>query len=155
VGNGELEIRCYSANGEFTEVGEVEEEEIKAKKFSVKVPAEEIGDAPCVLRAVPAGETAPLPPGTPSAFEGPQVALSELAPDKDAVDATVYGYELEDRTLSSVFEIDAAAVCGLGPTSLVSQPTLAVSADLFTCAGALTPAPGGSRAAIQVDGRDA
>lgn len=155
VGKGELELRCYSAKGTSTEVGEVTEEEIVAKKFAVKVLTEEIGEEPCVLRAVPTGEKASLPPGTSSVFEGPQVAFSEFAVSKDAANATVDGYYAEDRTLTSLFEIDAAGMCGLGPTSLVSSPSLALSLELFRCAGALSVRSGATRAAIQVAGRNA
>jgi Glucodextranase, domain B len=156
-GGEELEIRCYAGDGTSTEVGEVEEEEIKKNKFSVKVSSEEIGEAPCVLRAVPIKEkAASLPPGAVTAFEGPRVTYSEYSPIKDPLDSAVTGYFIEARTLSSVFEIDAAGTCGLGPTALVSSPSLAESAELFRCAGALYgQSAGASRPAIQIDGHNA
>ena len=157
TGEGEdLELRCYASNGESTEVGEVEEEEIKNGKFSVEVLPEEIGEFPCVLRAVPTGDKASLAPGTATPFEGPRVTFSEFALTKDPSDSLVDGFDIEARTLSTVYEIDAAGTCGLGPTALVSSPSLAEGEELFRCAGALYGQPAGaSRADIQVDGRNA
>lgn len=159
-GKGELEIRCYSGT-ESTEVARVEEEELTKVgpgkfEFSVEeVAVEEFGEAPCLLRAVPAGNKEALTPGVATPFEGPRVAYSEFARFKDAVDSTYYSYDLEARTLASVFEISGAGICGLGETALVSSPSLTESAELFSCAGALYGAPAGAgRSDIQVDGHN-
>jgi len=155
-GKGEMEIRCYSGAGTYTEVAEVEEEEIKAKKFSVSVPISELGEEPCVLRAVPTGETAALAPGTSTPYEGPSVAYSQFSSISDETDKVQTDFAAEARTLESVYEIDSAGTCGLGPTALIEATSLVESAELFRCAGALTTPPAeASRAAIQVDGLNA
>ena len=158
----EPEIRCYYGS-EFNEVAEVEEADIKEKspkgsneyEFTVKeVSVEEIGESPCVLRVVPFGYKEVLAPGTVTPFEGPRVAYSEFALQKDA--ATTIGYDIEARTFSSIFEIDAAGQCGLGPSSLISSPSMNEGAELFRCAGALFGnAQGAGRPAVKVDGHNA
>src|SRR5436305_1414576 len=45
-------------------------------KFSYSGNIGFINDETCVLRAVPAGDTSPHPPGTTSSFTGPRLAIS-------------------------------------------------------------------------------
>ena len=145
-------------------MAEVEEEDIKKTgpneyKFSVEnVEVEEIGEEPCVLRVVPEGyEGESLPPGTATPFEGPRVAYSEFGLNP-AGGSAAYGFELQDRTLSSAFEINSAGEGGLsqssGSASLLSSPSLTPSAPIFAFMGALW-GNAGNRSAIQVDGQNA
>jgi hypothetical protein len=156
---GAIEIRCYAdpASSEFVE--EIEAEELKKAgsgkySFSIKVPVEEAGEAPCVLRAVPAGTTGVLAPGTATKFAGPRIAYSEVS--QQQANGHTVDYDIEARTLTTLFEIDSDSECGLGPTALLSSPGLAAGAELFQCAGALYGrSPSAGRSDIQVDGRNA
>ncbi len=163
IGEEEPEINCYSGS-ESTYVAEVEEEDIKKTgtneyKFTVKeVPVEEFGEEPCILRVVPEGYAGnPLPAGAVTPFEGSRVAYSEFGLDP-GVGPAHYGFELQDRTLSSIFEIESAGQGGLSQTyekaALLSSPALTPSAPIYASLGALWGNVG-SRSAIQVDGHNA
>ncbi len=150
-------LDCYSTSEKPESVEPVEEEDIKetttdSYSFTVKsVPIDEIGEAPCVLRAVPPGEEAPLAPGEKTPFEGPRLTYSTFE-QTEYKPGVIDGFEAEERTLSAVFETNTAGVCGLGSTNLVNPQSLEESDELFECAGELDAT---ARAAVQVDGHNA
>ncbi len=158
IGEEEPEIRCYSSSG-YEEVAEIETADIEETatheyRFTVEAEAEAIGEEPCAMRVVPEGYSGvALPPGTTTPFEGPRVAYSQFGLDPGA-----YGFELEDRTLSSLFELASAGQGGLSQLymggALLSSPTLSPSAPLWGSMGAL-PRNAATRAAIEVDRHNA
>ena len=155
-GSGNVDINCYY------EAGEVEplEEEVEptAHTFSVEISTAELPERPCVLRAVPEGDVAPHPPGSPSAFTGPEIAPSDWSVPTDSSTSAVFNYELEDRTLSSALSIESAGACGLDESDLFSTPLLAEGDTVFYCDGVLSAGNDRyviNRSALQVDGHNA
>ena len=155
-GSGNVDINCYYESGE----SETLEEEVEPEghKFSVEVSTAELPENPCVLRAVPEGDVSPHPPGSPSAFSGPEIAPSDWTVQKDSATSVMFNYGLEDRTLSSLLSIESAGACGLTESNLYSNPLLVPGDTLFDCDGVLS---GGNdrflsgRSALAVDGHNA
>ncbi len=162
TGSGNIDVRCYYGVGPNEYSTFAENVTPTANAFSVEVNTEALRTGPCVLRAVPAGNTEPHPPGSAAEeagdpFQGPHIAGSAFELFESNGNFADYAFELS--TLSSYFDIEAAGECGLY-SHLFAPNTLARSESLFYCNGALykeAPVAEGAatRPELQVDGTDA
>jgi hypothetical protein len=146
----EVELRCYfgtAANSYLTL-----ERNLAVTNGSFSVAASLAGvllAAPCQLRAVPVGESVPLPPGETEPYEGPLLVASSFSEESDA------DYFAGSASLPADFLFEDAG--GLGLESRVYSAPLHASLPVFFGDAALpaVAASGGARAALQVDGADA
>lgn len=160
TGEGKVDVRCYFEGGEgYTPVAK--EVEPTSHSFTVKVEADTLNTGrPCVLRAVPAGDTTPHPPGEAGdPFEGPRIAASTFGIRKNATTATPYEDELIANGLSGYLSFESVGGCGLEYSNLVAPSTLEESEGLFDCNAALfeknhTSGPS-TRSELQIDGANA
>jgi Glucodextranase, domain B len=164
TGEGEVDIRCYYMGQEKSEGSKLIAEKVKplGHAFSVNVKAEKIYTfAPCVLRAVPAGDTNPQPPSlTSDPFKGPRIAASYFDVFTNELNTLGYDYELETNSLSGFLEIESVGDCGLDYSHLEAPATLEESASLFDCNAALyqeddPPSGPATRSELQIDGANA
>jgi len=166
TGSGNVALRCYLAAGSkegFTQLAEVTPKEGRFEK-AVEIGA--LGLHPCVLRAVPPGNSEPHAPGTEAEeakdpFKGPRVAVSSFKTLTDANGLTD-DYALGLGTLTGHLGLDSAGNCGLDHSSLISPESLAEGEEgLFHCAGALHKeqplalGKAATRSEIVLDGADA
>ncbi len=153
VGTGNVDINCYYGN----EYEEIEPEvEVESHAFEVEVETSEFPEHPCVLRAVPEGETNPHPPGAATTFKGPRIGHAEWNISTDSESKAQYDFYLEDDTLTASLSMSSAGACGLVESKLYTSP-LAETEELFNCNARLSgagPSPL-KRSEIVVDGRNA
>jgi Glucodextranase, domain B len=161
TGAGKIEVRCYYGPEVKDSTLVVKEFEPLAHEFSVEVAAEDLlPSSPCVLRAVPGGDSHAHPPGgAADPFEGPEVAVSEFSSQKNST-KTAYDYDFAQNTLSGYFNFVAVGACGLDFSNLVAPSTLEESEGLFDCNAALYaenhPSSGPlTRSELQIDGANA
>ena len=146
----EVELRCYfgtAANSYLTLERNVA---VTGGSFSVAVSlAGLLLAAPCQLRAVPVGESAPLPPGEAEPYEGPLLVASSFSEEGEA------DYFASSASLPADFLFEDAG--GLGLESRIYSAPLHASLPVFFGDATLpaVSASGGARAALQVDGADA
>lgn len=154
VGVGNVDINCYYGEKHVSLAKEVE---VTGNEFSITAPAANLEDAPCVLRAVPEGDTTEYSPGDPSAFAGPRLAISFFENYTNSTSKIVYGYDYEQTTLTSFNEFEPAVDCGLDYSALYAPGSLRESDKFFDCNGALfrRDYPTESRSEIQVGGENA
>ncbi len=157
VGTGNVDVACYYGSQHATIAESVT---VTGNSFSVPVEAPQLPGEPCVLRAVPEGDTSAYPPGESDPFTGPRVARSEFNLEESSQSKVVDGYDLETYTLSGYYEFLSAGECGLDYSGLFAPGSLVESDNLFDCNGALyesdDPASGPStRSEIQIDGQNA
>jgi len=159
-GEGPLDIRCYyieeGAEHSALIAGSVV---ISGGHFAAAFPPLQLHAGPCALRAVPAGDATPHPPGSVSdPFKGPRLVGSAYRLIESLNHKIPADYELESNTLGGRLEITSAGNCGLAYSNLYTPLTLAESDGLFDCNGAIDgdlsdqPQP---RAALQIDGANA
>lgn len=157
VGTGNVDINCYYGNQHETVAEKVS---VTGNSFSVPVEASQLHSGPCVLRAVPEGDSSAHPPGVSDPFSGPRVAGSEFHLEENSQSKVIDGYDFETYTLSGYFEFLSAGECGLDYSGLFASGSLEESDNLFDCNAALyrgdDPASGPStRSEIQIDGQNA
>ncbi len=163
TGSGNITLRCYYGAGTNSYSTIVNEVIPSGNTFSVVVEAEDLRDGPCVLRAVPVGNTEAHPPGTASQeagdpFQGPRIVGSRFEIYNEFT--TNYDYEFEPNSLSGNFEIESVGDCGLDYSKLFAPNSLAESDHLFYCNAVLfqeNDPPSGSRtrSELQIDGANA
>jgi PASTA domain-containing protein len=164
-GTGNVDLRCYFGSESIPVAAAVT---VTNNAFAVDVPLtiglfHNLDSNYCVLRAVPAGTTPSATPGQPSAFEGPEIAVSGVERDRlgpggapNAADTLYdYGWQgVQKRAYSAYY---SAGSCGICETTLFDPVTLALSSQIwYEGAAMFTAAPGNSptRSGVQVDGVD-
>ncbi len=164
TGEGEVDIRCYFMRKEKAEGSILIAEKVKpaGHAFSVNVQTKSLDTGqPCVLRAVPAGDKNPQPPGlSTDPFGGPRIAASEFQLYVDEKSKLDYDYEFESNLLTGYLDFESVGDCGLDYSNLVSPSTLEESQGLFDCNAALfnednPPSGPRSRSELQIDGANA
>jgi hypothetical protein len=151
--NANVDINCYSPSTYVTVAADVT---VSGDAFSATGSAQSLDEGPCVLRAVPTGDTTAYPPGVSSTFTGPQMARSYFETYVDSNSKATYGYEFEQNTLTAYNEIEDAGDCGLDYSNLYAPGSLEASEGFFYCNGALFERDlSSSRSDIQIDGQNA
>jgi hypothetical protein len=166
-GNGDaVDINCYSGlTGVKLLASDVPVEADGTFTFGGSLSS--IANETCVLRAVPHGDTTPIPPGSSSSYTGPTLAIGKVAntifvTGRNAGD--VEFYDLDVPQLDGAFEYRSLGFCSIA-TSFAYDPVTFASAQLDNCdagfdsfngetpamPGVLTP----TRSELQVDGIDA
>jgi hypothetical protein len=162
-GSDAVDINCYSgpmgvkllaldvpvkADGTFT--------------FSGPLPG--IAKETCVLRAVPHGDTTPIPPGITSPYNGPTLAIGQRSNVPAGNGRALESYNLDVPQLDGGFQYGSLGQCPI-LSSFTYDPVTFASATLDDCnasfdsfngetpavVGVLTP----TRSELQVDGIDA
>ncbi len=118
----------------------------------------------CVLRAVPHGDTTPVPPGSTSRFTGPTLAIAQVANLIPAGTHNLVSYDLDVPQLDGAFEYGSLGFCDI-LHSFAYDPVTFASAQLDDCDGGFDSSNGDSpaepgvltptRSELQVDGTDA
>lgn len=162
TGAGNVDVRCYYEGEENGYRPIAKEVEPSSNSFTVKVEASTLDTGqPCVLRAVPAGDKTPHPPGEAAdPFKGPRLAASEFSLRKNAITEAPYDYELISNDLSGYLDFQSVGSCGLEYSNLVAPSTLEESEGLFDCNAALygenhPPSGPSTRSELQIDGANA
>ncbi|HEY4996655.1 MAG TPA: hypothetical protein VII03_01590 [Solirubrobacteraceae bacterium] len=159
-GEGPLDIRCYYlANGAEHSTLIASSVTLSGGRFGAAFPPAALYGGPCVLRAVPAGDLSPHPPGSSSdPFRGPQLAGTTFALVGGVSHEVPVDYELDSSTLAARLELRPSGVCGISRSSLYAPQTLAESNGMFICNAAIhgdledQPQP---RTALLIDGANA
>lgn len=160
----EVEIRCYDGPeaGSYTKIynGKNENEKVTVfgGVFLISEPESSLPSRPCVLRAVPAGDTEAHPPGAPDPFSGPRVLKSAFGPFEES--GITYDYDFEPDTFSAYLGIDSAGSEALYFSYLFAPGTLEESENGFYIDGALRgenrpPSGSATRSELQIDGLNA
>jgi len=158
-----VDLNCYAGTGYETLATDVAV--ASEGSFTFTGSFKSIADETCVLRAVPTGDGTDYPPGMPSAFTGPTLAISQVE-DNDISGGPNNGdleaYYLDDSQLSGGFDYDSLGGCTIDD-SYTYDPVTFASATLDYCnaffwyengatgAGVAPP----TRSELQVDGADA
>jgi hypothetical protein len=155
TGTGNVALICYDGAETHTIVPEVT---VTGNSFSVEVEAEALHDGPCVLRAVPVGDKASLPPGSSTPFQGPRIIGSRF--EIYAENKVNYDYEFEPNSLSGNFQIESVGDCALDYSLLFAPISLTPSDHLFYCNAVLykqdsPPSGPSTRSELQIDGANA
>jgi Glucodextranase, domain B len=163
--SGEVDLRCYYglADGKPRELPSLlvaTKVKVTAGGFSEPIKGNQLGSTPCVLRAVPTGDTTLYPPGEASPFTGPVIVGSKFEPIS-TLSAPPYEYDYEFGAYSQTadFQITSVGSCGLSESDLFAPGTLDGS-SLFFCNAALfrynnPPSGSPSRSDLQIDGANA
>jgi Glucodextranase, domain B len=163
-----LDLNCYSGGGWETLAQDVFIE--PGGGFSYEGSFRPITDQTCVLRAVPHADTKDLPPGSPSAFAGPTLALGLRRNDtvaKGPNSGALTSYYLYDSQLLGAFDYGSLGDCSI-LDSYTYDPlnfgTFATAPRLDDCdagfwwengASGITGIALPTRSELQVDGADA
>ncbi|HEY6399564.1 MAG TPA: hypothetical protein VIX82_19125 [Solirubrobacteraceae bacterium] len=110
----------------------------------------------CVLRAVPAGDVTPYPPGTSSPFTGPTLSIDQVLNVTGPSGQLEY-YNLYAGQLMGGFDYRSLGHCPLGD-SYVYDPFTFASVPLDACNGGFSSQNSGTaptRSEVRVDGADA
>jgi hypothetical protein len=151
--NANVDINCYHSSGYSTVASDVT---VTGDAFSTTGSPAQLDDGPCVLRAVPTGDTSSYPPGVSSTFTGPQLAGSYFELYVDSTSKETVGYEFDQTTLSAYDEIESAGDCGVDYSNLYTPGSLEASEGFFYCNGALFERNfEDTRSDIQIDGQNA
>jgi hypothetical protein len=156
TGTGNVALVCYDGAGTAHTIAA--EVVVTGNAFSANVEAETLYDGPCVLRAVPVGDKASLPPGPSTPFQGPRIVGSSF--EIFTEDKSHYDYEFEPNSLSGRLQIESVGDCGLDYSNLFAATSLAPSDHLFDCNAALykednPPSGSSTRSELQIDGANA
>lgn len=159
-----LDINCYAGNRVLVLAKEVTIQSGGTFSFSglfTKI------DATCVLRAVPTKDTNPHPPGSPSPFTGPTLAIGDRennAVNKGPNAGKLKAYYIYASQTLGAFDYSSLGDCTVDD-SYVYDPVTFASAVLDYCNawfnsrnGAKEPEPGianPTRSELQVDGANA
>jgi hypothetical protein len=163
-GSGDVDIRCYTANGSKLISSGVA---VAGGSFSVDVAMADVVAALgypypyCVLRAVPTAST----PADPSPFQGPHVGAGmtktlTVGADGGAVNPpdTVEDYYIRRAQSAAFNDYDSAGSCGLCDTYLQNPSTGATSNVIWWGNAALYrslwSAPADTRSGVRIDGVD-
>ena len=164
TGEGEVDIRCYYMRSAKTEGSMLVAEKVQpaGHAFSVNVEAKALDtNRPCVLRAVPAGDKNPQPPGlSTDPFQGPRIAASKFELFLNSTSKVTDDYEFEANALSGYLEIESAGDCGLDYSYLIAPATLEESQPLFDCNATFyleddPPSGLSTRSELQIDAANA
>jgi Glucodextranase, domain B len=127
---GSVDINCYTAGGYGSVVPNVT---VTAGEFNTpvtNVQAYNAIGAPCVLRAVPHGDTDPHPPSASSdPYQGPRVA--ESWGDTSETSGLVSGYDFVNNGFGGEFELKAVGEGGLATSELFAPGSVSPSESLF------------------------
>jgi hypothetical protein len=150
TGAGNVDLKCYYGDTAVTFKSNVA---VTANQFDTSLTKGDLAatapDGPCLLRAVPAGDTGAHPPsaaGDP--FAGPTIAASNLNQTVWA-NGAVYDLDLYGIGGSGLFQIGSAEA-GILDSHLLNPSTLAPTPTLFDIGGGFN---GGDL--INIDGSDA
>src|SRR4051812_16767761 len=150
TGAGNVDLKCYYGGAAVTFKSNVA---VTANQFDTSLTRGDLAatapDGPCLLRAVPAGDTgAPPPSAAGDPFAGPTIAASNLNQTVWA-NGAVYDLDLYGIGGSGLFQIGSAEA-GILESHLVNPSTLAPTPSLFDIGGGFN---GGDL--INIDGSDA
>jgi hypothetical protein len=110
----------------------------------------------CVLRAVPAGDMAPYPPGSGSPYSGPTLSIDQLL-DTTGGSAQLEYYYLYASQLTGAFDFRSLGNCPVN-NSYVYDPVTFVRVPLDACNGGFSSVNSNTaptRSELVVDGADA
>jgi hypothetical protein len=163
TGNDSVDLNCYAGQSFRTLAGGVA---VGANgSFSWSGSLSPINAEACVLRAVPSGDGAAFPPGSPAPYSGPTIGLGkqqnlDVSGGPNAGDLAYY--DLFDAQLDGGFHYLSLGGCAI-LDSFVYDPATYKSAQLDYCNGGFWwrdgyPARSGfmtpMRSELQVDGAD-
>ncbi|MEA2404115.1 MAG: hypothetical protein QOE08_762, partial [Thermoleophilaceae bacterium] len=152
TGTGDVDLRCYYLGTGVTVKSNVHV--TSANTFDTSLTQDDIANSlparPCVLRAVPAGDTTAHPPSaTSDPFQGPRIAPSysneSVAPPSDAT----ADFDVAGVGGSGLFQFESSWA-GIWNSELVNPSTLATTPALFDIGAGFN---GGDL--INIDGVDA
>jgi hypothetical protein len=156
----EVDIRCYyGSDGTTKSYGKFAEKvKVSGGSFSVTASLFGLASQPCVLRAVPTGDTEAHPPGTADPFSGPRIIRSLFEPYVE--EGVTYDYNVEPITLAAYLGFDSVGDEGLYYSYLFVPGTLARSeSGFYNDASVQTenqPQSGpATRSGLQIDGTNA
>ncbi|HEY2283252.1 MAG TPA: Ig-like domain-containing protein [Solirubrobacteraceae bacterium] len=154
----EVDLRCYDGLTPTSYSTIVEKVPVTSGAFSVSAPISKLPSQPCVLRAVPTGDTEAHPPGQGAPYAGPRALRSSF--EIFTKSSVAYDYEQEFLTLDAYLGVDSVGDEGLYYSYLFAPGTLAKSESGFYNNASLQtedrPASGAAtRSEVQVDGKDA
>ncbi len=162
TGVGNVDLRCYDAIGNsWVAAADVP---VTANHFHADITNAHIGaQAPCVLRAVPVGDSVSQPPGTSSPYSGLRVLQAYRAWDRISGgpnDGKIFDLSYLDFGDGGALKIGSAGTCAVGMMGLLNPTTLVESPEMFGCIGRFSPTvrdavSPGARSEIQVDGVNA
>jgi hypothetical protein len=143
-----VDIRCTTASDSVLVMTGVDLTSTGA--FDVDLPLFRLDHYSCRLRAVPAGET----PASLAAFSGPVVHVSGHSsnPPDDPSHLTDFMQDVSGP--QGYWSGESTSACFVGDTRAFDPATLA-DGQLFGCSAIANGDPTGSRASVQVDGKDA
>jgi hypothetical protein len=146
-GSGSVDLDCFDSSGTASPL--VASVPVSAGAFAADVTNSQVNFGnPCVLRAVPAGDSAHHPPGdTGDPFQGP--TLFESSFSENIFGGQLNDFEYLNNGLGAVVDLHSASGGAINYTQLPAPGTLALSEPLFFGNGYFN---GGSL--INVDGAD-
>jgi Glucodextranase, domain B len=163
AGTDSVDINCYYGTNNFRNLA-TSVSVGTGGTFSYSGSLASISGETCVLRAVNHGDTADHPPGSPSTFTGPTLAISSL--ENDTVsggpeNGDLEDYELLHPQLAGDFDLYSLGDCSI--VSGVRDPSTFAYTSFFDCDGWFWWENGQSeagfmtatRSELQVDGADA
>jgi hypothetical protein len=154
----EVDIRCYDGSTPTSYSTIVEKALVTSGAFSVSAPLSKLPSQPCVLRAVPTGDTEAHPPAQSAPFAGPRVIKSSFQVFTKS--SVAYDYEQEFVTLDAYLGVDSVGDEGLYYSFLFAPGTLVKSESGFYNNASLEtenhpPSGSATRSELQVDGANA
>ncbi|MGA8363939.1 MAG: hypothetical protein WB709_05415 [Solirubrobacteraceae bacterium] len=154
----EVDVRCYDGSTPTSYSKIAEKVTVVSGAFSVSAALSLLPNQPCILRAVPTGDSEAHPPGTSDPFAGPRVARSLFSTSTES--SVTYGYDLEPTTLAAYLGIESVGEEGLYYSYLFAPGTLAQSASGFYDNASLIgenqpPSGSATRSELQIDGSNA
>ncbi len=154
----EVDIRCYDGSTPTSYSTIVEKAPVTGGSFSVAAPLSKLPNQPCVLRAVPTGNTEAHPPGQGVPYAGPRVLRSFF--EIFTKSSVAYDYEQEFLTLNAYLGVDSVGDEGLYYSYLFAPGTLTKSESGFYNNASLQtenqpPSGPSTRSELQVDGTNA
>ncbi|MEA2457455.1 MAG: Glucodextranase, domain [Thermoleophilaceae bacterium] len=152
TGTGNVDLRCYyAAGGAVTVKSGVL---VTANRFDTSLSEDELASTlptgPCVLRAVPAGDSAARPPSaTSDPFQGPRLAQTFSDQQVDPTTGATDNFQASAAGGSGLFQFESSWA-GIWDSRLANPSTLATTPTLFDLGSGFN---GGDL--INIDGSDA
>ena len=162
TGVGNVDLTCFLPGGGRNIVAS--DVPVTANHFHADITSQELGAPdPCVLRAVPTGDSTSRPPGTSQPYSGVRILQAVRAPSvipSGPNSGGIFNLSYSLSGIGGTVGIGSAGNCGIYSMGLVDPTTLQGSPELFGCIqnfydsvpDSATP---GARSEIQVDGVNA
>ncbi len=152
-----LDVNCYSGASSIVPLA-TGVPLAQDGSFTVTVPLglRRLAKETCVLRAVPAGDTNPYPPGGGSPFTGATLSIDQVTNTTGGSGQLEY-YYLYASQLMGAFDFRSLGNCALGDSYVYDAATFA-SVPLDACNGGFSSANSNTaptRSELRVDGADA